>query len=99
MLCRLGSGRYRPRPIGYRVIRRSGSWSGQRLYLFYSEQTRAAFLANPGRIIDTAERKWPDSVRSWDSDRILAQNLTDAALSLSPQAIKAGTRKFSVARP
>jgi hypothetical protein len=36
-------------------------WSviGQRLYLFYSEKSRAAFLADPGRIIDTAERKWP----------------------------------------
>ena len=34
--------------------------AGQRLYLFYSEQTRASFLADPGRIIDTAERKWPD---------------------------------------
>ena len=33
---------------------------GQRLYLFYSEKTRATFLADPGRIIDTAERKWPD---------------------------------------
>jgi hypothetical protein len=32
---------------------------GQRLYLFYSEKSRAAFLADPGRIIDTAERKWP----------------------------------------
>lgn len=37
---------------------------GQRLYLFYSEKTRAAFLADPGRIIDTAERKWPEVVRS-----------------------------------
>lgn len=33
--------------------------AGERLYLFYSEKTRAAFLADPGRIIDTAERKWP----------------------------------------
>jgi hypothetical protein len=33
--------------------------AGQRLYLFYSEQTRASFLADPGRIFDT-ERKWPD---------------------------------------
>jgi YHS domain-containing protein len=38
--------------------------AGQRLYLFYSEQTRASFLADPGRIIDTAERKWPDVVRN-----------------------------------
>jgi len=36
---------------------------GQRLYFFYSEQTRSAFLADPGRIIDTAERKWPEVVR------------------------------------
>jgi YHS domain-containing protein len=36
---------------------------GQRLYLFYSEKTRAAFLADPGRIIDTAERKWPEISR------------------------------------
>jgi hypothetical protein len=38
--------------------------TGQRLYLFYSEQTRASFLADPGRIIDTAERKWPDVARN-----------------------------------
>ena len=38
--------------------------AGQRLYLFYSEQTRASFLADPGRIIDTAERKWPEVARS-----------------------------------
>jgi YHS domain-containing protein len=33
---------------------------GQRLYFFYSEKTRLAFLADPGRIIAAAERKWPD---------------------------------------
>jgi hypothetical protein len=37
---------------------------GQRLYLFYSEKARAAFLADPGRIIDTAERKWPNVSRA-----------------------------------
>ena len=37
---------------------------GQRLYLFYSEKTRLAFLADPGRIIATAERKWPDVSRA-----------------------------------
>jgi YHS domain-containing protein len=37
---------------------------GQRLYLFYSEKTRLAFLADPGRIIATAERKWPDVSRT-----------------------------------
>ena len=38
--------------------------TGQRLYLFYSEQTRASFLADPGRIIETAERKWPEVART-----------------------------------
>ena len=33
---------------------------GQRLYFFYSERTRLTFLEDPGRIIDTAERKWPN---------------------------------------
>lgn len=37
---------------------------GERLYFFYSEKTRLAFLADPGRIIATAERKWPDVARS-----------------------------------
>jgi len=37
---------------------------GQRLYFFYSEKTRLAFLAEPGRIIATAERKWPDVSRA-----------------------------------
>jgi hypothetical protein len=38
--------------------------TGERLYLFYSEDARAAFLADPGRIIDRATRKWPDVARS-----------------------------------
>jgi len=37
---------------------------GERLYFFYDDQARAAFLAEPGRIIDTAERKWPAVARS-----------------------------------
>ena len=37
---------------------------GQRLYFFYSEKTRLAFLAEPGRIVATAERKWPDVSRA-----------------------------------
>jgi hypothetical protein len=37
---------------------------GQRLYFFYSEKTRLAFLADPGRIIATAERKWPEVLRT-----------------------------------
>jgi len=32
---------------------------GDRLYLFYSAEARTAFLADAGRIIETAERKWP----------------------------------------
>jgi hypothetical protein len=38
--------------------------AGQRLYLFYSEQARTAFLPDPGRIIETAERKWSDLART-----------------------------------
>lgn len=38
--------------------------SGQRLYLFYSEEARAAFAVDPGRIIATAERKWPTVART-----------------------------------
>ena len=33
--------------------------SGERLYLFYSAEARAAFVANPGRYIEAATRKWP----------------------------------------
>jgi YHS domain-containing protein len=36
---------------------------GQRLYFFYSEETRAAFAGDPGRIIDAAEHKWPNVAR------------------------------------
>jgi len=41
-------------------------WSvtGQRLYLFYSEKSREEFLADPGRIIATAQRKWPRLART-----------------------------------
>ncbi len=31
----------------------------ERLYLFYDAEARARFLADPGRIIVAAERKWP----------------------------------------
>jgi hypothetical protein len=37
---------------------------GERLYLFYSEQARAAFVADSGRLIEAAERKWPDVART-----------------------------------
>jgi len=33
--------------------------SEQRLYLFYSNEARAAFAADPQQILDAAERKWP----------------------------------------
>jgi len=37
---------------------------GGRLYLFYSDAARVAFIADPGRIIETAERKWPEVART-----------------------------------
>lgn len=66
---------YAPRFGGYDPVAISGDRSvqghpliwvvvGQRLYLFYSEKARSAFLADPGRIIDAAERKWPDVSRA-----------------------------------
>jgi hypothetical protein len=33
--------------------------TGDRLYLFYSEQARAMFLKSPGNIIARAEHNWP----------------------------------------
>lgn len=41
-------------------------WSlvGDRLYLFYSEADRAAFLADTDRIVAAAERKWPEIART-----------------------------------
>jgi len=54
----IGQGRSVPgHPLFWVVV-------GQRLYFFYSEKSRAAFLADTGRIIDTAERKWPEVARS-----------------------------------
>ena len=38
--------------------------AGQRLYLFYDEAARTAFLENPDRAIEAAERHWPDVLRS-----------------------------------
>ena len=35
-----------------------------RLYVFYSEVARATFAVDPGRTIETAERKWPDVARA-----------------------------------
>ena len=33
--------------------------AGERLYLFYSPQTRDAFAASPVHILETARQKWP----------------------------------------
>jgi len=38
--------------------------TGERLYLFYSADARAAFLAEPGRVIARATRKWPAVART-----------------------------------
>ena len=65
---------YRPRFGGYDpvAIARGTSVPGhplfwtvlrQRLYLFYSGANRAAFLADPGRILVAAQRKWPAVAR------------------------------------
>jgi hypothetical protein len=36
----------------------------ERRYLFYIEQARTDFIADPGRIIEAAERKWPEVART-----------------------------------
>jgi len=38
--------------------------SGERLYLFYDTKARAAFLDNPGRVLESATRKWPAVART-----------------------------------
>lgn len=38
--------------------------AGERLYLFYNDKARADFLADPGRVIESATRKWPDVART-----------------------------------
>jgi len=66
---------YRPRFGGYdpvavargaAVLGHPLFWAvvSERLYLFYSPDARHAFLANPGRVIATAERKWPTVVHT-----------------------------------
>lgn len=66
---------YRPRFGGYDpvAVARGNSvpghplfWAvtGERLYLFFSAEARTAFLADPGRIIERAMRKWPDVART-----------------------------------
>lgn len=37
-----------------------------RLYLFYEDKARATFLADPGRVIIAAERKWPAIAKDID---------------------------------
>ena len=66
---------YRPQFGGYDpvAVARGASVPGHpmlwaviagRLYLFYDDAARAAFIADPGRIIETAERRWPAVVRT-----------------------------------
>ena len=38
--------------------------AGNKLYLFYSDADRSAFLAAPGRVLEVAERNWPEVVRT-----------------------------------
>src|SRR6185437_6720757 len=72
---------YRPRFGGYDpvAIARGASVPGhplvwvvvsERLYLFYDEEARAAFLADPGRFIALATRKWPAVARGIDPLRL-----------------------------
>ncbi len=37
---------------------------GERLYVFYNDTARAAFVADPGRIIEAAGRRWPEVERT-----------------------------------
>ncbi len=66
---------YRPRFGGYDpvAIARGTSvpghpmvWAvvGERLYLYYNDAARAAFMADPGRVIEVATRKWPQAART-----------------------------------
>jgi len=66
---------YRPRFGGYDAvaIARGTSvpghpfvWTvtGGRLYLFYDEAARAAFLADPASVLAEAEKRWPDVART-----------------------------------
>lgn len=38
--------------------------AGDKLYLFYSEADRAEFVKAPARVLDVAERNWPDVLRT-----------------------------------
>lgn len=37
---------------------------GERVYLFYDSKAKAEFLANPGRVIESALRRWPEVART-----------------------------------
>ena len=61
---------YRPRFGGYDPVAIAGDrsvaghpmfWAlvSERLYLFYSAANREAFLADPGHVLQMAERRWP----------------------------------------
>lgn len=97
---RRGSGGYDPVAIGRdRSVPGHPPVLGRRrpaLYLF--EQTRLALLTEPGGIIAAAERKM---ARAGPQSGAVSrrQFLTAAAFPGSPQAMNAGTRKFSAARP
>ena len=92
-LWRLRSGGDCPRRVGARpsVVLGGRSASG---FIFSTARTaRAAFLADPGRIIERATRKWP---RGRAHPRALTINCLPAiAAAGSPQAMKPGTRNFS----
>jgi hypothetical protein len=38
--------------------------AAERLYFFYNAEARAAFLADPGTVIERATRKWPEVART-----------------------------------
>ena len=38
--------------------------AAQRLYLFYSEEARLAFIQSPDGVIEAAERHWPEVLRT-----------------------------------
>ncbi|MCF8478459.1 MAG: hypothetical protein K9G60_15640 [Pseudolabrys sp.] len=38
--------------------------TGERLYLFYDEESRQEFLDNSRRLVESATRKWPDVART-----------------------------------
>ena len=65
---------YRPRFGGYDPVGIAHSrsvpgnplvWAivGEKLYLFYSDKDRRAFLAAPGPTLEAAERRWPEIQR------------------------------------